>query len=404
MSLGFKYAALSNIGKIRQSNQDSGYAGPNLLVLADGMGGPAGGDIASSIAIDHLRGLDCPADNPEQALDSLRDAINEAHQELCERSTQDPALAGLGTTCIAIRRSENDLTMTHIGDSRAYRLRGGELRQMTNDHSFVQYLVDTGQLTPDQAENHPQRSVLLRVLGDSQEDVTLDESHPEFTVGDRWLLCSDGLCGFVSGQTIGKVLYRSESPKQACESLVELALKAGGPDNVTCVVAEIVENPDQDEPEVVGAAATDRLQQVRCQHDESMPVAESRNPDTPTPDLDSPASSSESSISSFETSSEDETADSVLEQAQAAVPTESLTDKNSAPKFRWGRAIGVIVGIIVLITLFALALWYGLSQRSSTSLPESAVTVSQVSLPATSAPLVETSTTAGQAKTPAISI
>lgn len=404
MSLGFKYAALSNIGKIRQSNQDSGYAGPNLLVLADGMGGPAGGDIASSIAIDHLRGLDSPADNPEQALDSLRDAINEAHQELCERSTQDPALAGLGTTCIAIRRSENDLSMTHIGDSRAYRLRGGELRQMTNDHSFVQYLVDTGQLTPDQAENHPQRSVLLRVLGDSQEDVTLDESHPEFTVGDRWLLCSDGLCGFVSGQTIGKVLYRSESPKQACESLVELALKAGGPDNVTCVVAEIVENPNQDEPEVVGAAATDRLQQVRYQHDESIPVAESSNPDTPTSVLDSPASSSESSISSSETSTEDETADSVLEQAQAAVPTESLTDKNSAPKFRWGRAIGVIVGIIVLIALFACALWYGLSQRSSASLPDSATMVSQVSVPTTSAPLIVPSTTAGQAETPAISI
>lgn len=404
MSLGFKYAALSNIGKIRQSNQDSGYAGPNLLVLADGMGGPAGGDIASSIAIDHLRGLDSPADNPEQALDSLRDAINEAHQELCERSTQDPALAGLGTTCIAIRRSENDLSMTHIGDSRAYRLRGGELRQMTNDHSFVQYLVDTGQLTPDQAENHPQRSVLLRVLGDSQEDVTLDESHPDFTVGDRWLLCSDGLCGFVSGQTIGKVLYRSESPKQACESLVELALKAGGPDNVTCVVAEIVENPDQDEPEVVGAAATDRLQQVRCQHDELMPVAESSNPDTPAPDLDSPDSSSENSISSSETSSEDETADSVLEQAKAAVPTESLTDKNSAPKFRWGRAIGVIVGIIVLIALFAGALWYGLSQRSSASLPDSATMFSQVSAPTTSAPLGVPSTTAGQVETPAISI
>ena len=121
MSIGFNYAALSDIGKIRQSNQDSGYAGPNLLVLADGMGGPAGGDIASSIAIDHLRSLDTEADTPEEALESLREAIAQAHQELCERSTQDPALAGLGTTCIAIRRSENAITMTHIGDSRAFR-------------------------------------------------------------------------------------------------------------------------------------------------------------------------------------------------------------------------------------------------------------------------------------------
>lgn len=367
MSIGFNYAALSDIGKIRQSNQDSGYAGPNLLVLADGMGGPAGGDIASSIAIDHLRSLDNEADNPEEALESLREAISQAHQELCERSTQDPTLAGLGTTCIAIRRSEDALTMTHIGDSRAYRLRGGELRQMTNDHSFVQYLVDTGQLTPEQAETHPQRSVLLRVLGDSQEDVTLDESHPEFTVGDRWLLCSDGLCGFVSGQTIGKMLYRSETPQQACESLVELALKAGGPDNITCVVADIVEDPQETEPQVVGAAATDRLVQLRSQQKE-----DSRDSATK-------ADRGASEIASEDKSDpEDENEDSSFSEARAAIPTESLVEEDSAHKYRWGRIIGVIVGLLVLVGLFAGALWYGMSERPT---PTPTATLTSVSEP-----------------------
>lgn len=372
MSIGFKYAALSDIGKIRQSNQDSGYAGPNLLVLADGMGGPAGGDIASSIAIDHLRSLDTEADTPEEALESLREAIAQAHQELCERSTQDPALAGLGTTCIAIRRSQNAITMTHIGDSRAYRLRGGELRQMTNDHSFVQYLVDTGQLTPEQAETHPQRSVLLRVLGDSQEDVNLDESQPDFTVGDRWLLCSDGLCGFVSGQTIGKMLYRSETPQQACETLVELALKAGGPDNITCVVADIVEDPQAQEPQIVGAAATNRLAELRNQQTEK-PGDEQADDDQDTSDP----------TNQDQTDNEDE--DDSFSQARAAIPTESLTEEGSAPKYRWGRIIGVIVGLIVLLALFATAVWYGMSERPNPTPPATSTSISETKSPATTA-------------------
>ena len=372
MSIGFNYAALSDIGKIRQSNQDSGYAGPNLLVLADGMGGPAGGDIASSIAIDHLRSLDTEADTPEEALESLREAIAQAHQELCERSTQDPALAGLGTTCIAIRRSENAITMTHIGDSRAYRLRGGELRQMTNDHSFVQYLVDTGQLTPEQAETHPQRSVLLRVLGDSQEDVNLDESQPDFTVGDRWLLCSDGLCGFVSGQTIGKMLYRSETPQQACETLVELALKAGGPDNITCVVADIVEDPQSQEPQIVGAAATDRLAELRSKQAEN-PGDEAVSDDQDTSDP----------TNQDQTDNEDE--DDSFSQARAAIPTESLTEEGSAPKYRWGRIIGVIVGLIVLLALFATAVWYGMSERPNPTPPPTSTSISETKSPATTA-------------------
>ena len=261
----FHYAARSDVGLVRQNNQDSGYAGANLLVLADGMGGPAGGDIASSVAMAHLVPLDTDSHPAESLLPLLRDALMDAHEELAERSQHDPELAGLGTTCIAILRSGRKLAMVHIGDSRAYLLRGDTLTQVTTDHSFVQYLVDSGQITPEEAEHHPQRNVVMRILGDSQADVTPDETMREAIVGDRWLLCSDGLSGVVSADTIAEVLTDVHDPGECAEELIRLALLAGGPDNVTCVVADIVPagtNPPA-APQVVGAAAKDRLAPTR---------------------------------------------------------------------------------------------------------------------------------------------
>ena len=261
----FHYAARSDVGLVRQNNQDSGYAGANLLVLADGMGGPAGGDIASSVAMAHLVPLDTDSHPAESLLPLLRDALMDAHEELSERSQHDPELADLGTTCIAILRSGRKLAMVHIGDSRAYLLRGDTLTQVTTDHSFVQYLVDSGQITPEEAEHHPQRNVVMRILGDSQADVTPDETMREAIVGDRWLLCSDGLSGVVSADTIAEVLTDVHDPGECAEELIRLALLAGGPDNVTCVVADIVPagtNPPA-APQVVGAAAKDRLAPTR---------------------------------------------------------------------------------------------------------------------------------------------
>ncbi|WP_127573691.1 PP2C family protein-serine/threonine phosphatase [Georgenia faecalis] len=270
MSIVLHYGARSDVGLVRSSNQDSAYAGPNLLVLADGMGGPAGGDIASSVVVAHLVPLDAEAHGGDDLLDHLRRALAAAHTELEERAEADPELAGLGTTCIAILRSDTKLAMVHIGDSRAYLLRGGELTQVTADHTFVQHLVDLGKLTPDQAERHPQRSVLLRVLGDTDSDVLLDESVREGRPGDRWLLCSDGLSGVVSPETIAETLRTVADPGECAEDLIALALRAGGPDNVTCVVADVLAAeglPDgaapPTTPQVVGAAATDRLRRTR---------------------------------------------------------------------------------------------------------------------------------------------
>ena len=260
MTTSLRYAARSSVGLVRSSNQDSGYAGPHLMVLCDGMGGPAGGDIASAVAVDHLVPLDADSHQAGDLLGLLRDAVQAAHADLVARSSASPELAGLGTTCIAIMRSGNKLAMVHVGDSRAYLLRDGELTQVTTDHTFVEYLVETGRLTREQARQHPQRSVLLRVLGDADGEVQLDESIREAVPGDRWLLCSDGLSGPVSAATIGEVLAGVDDPELAAEQLIDLAERAGGPDNITAVVFDVVEDdpPPQRAPQLVGSAALPR--------------------------------------------------------------------------------------------------------------------------------------------------
>jgi protein phosphatase len=269
VAVALRYAARSDVGLIRKNNQDSGYAGPHLLVVADGMGGAAGGDVASSVVVAHLAPLDDDVPTGD-LLATLKEAVYAAHDELVERVGEDPALAGLGTTVTALLRSGNRFAMIHIGDSRAYVVRDNQMFQVTTDHTFVQHLVQTGQLTPEQAEHHPQRSVLLRVLGDNESEIVLDEWAHEARIGDRWLLCSDGLSGVVSAETIAQVLGGVADPGECADTLVSLALHGGGPDNVTCVVADVLDLdalPDGAapglEPQVVGAAAIDRARPTR---------------------------------------------------------------------------------------------------------------------------------------------
>ncbi|MDN4477771.1 PP2C family protein-serine/threonine phosphatase [Demequina lignilytica] len=265
MYLGIHFAARSDVGLVRANNQDSGFAGPHLLAVADGMGGAAGGDIASSIAIARLAALEGEAHGPDDALDELKTAISDAHAQIVQRARNDPELSGLGTTVTALLRSGSTLSMAHIGDSRAYLLRDGQIDQVTTDHSFVQHLVDTGRLSVADAENHPKRSMLLRVLGDIDADVPVDISVRETRPGDRWMLCSDGLSGVVSKDTLRKTLLEVEDPADCADALVGLALAAGAPDNVTCVIGDIVDidaAPDGVGPptgsQIVGSAARDR--------------------------------------------------------------------------------------------------------------------------------------------------
>lgn len=270
MTIALRYATRSDVGLVRSNNQDSAYAGPHLLVVADGMGGHAGGDVASSVAVAHLVPLDDEAHGPDDALDELAAALNLAHDELLALAEDTPELAGLGTTVTALLRSGNKLAMAHIGDSRAYLLREGRLTQVTTDHSFVQHLVNTGKLTPEEAEHHPQRSVLLRVLGDFDVEIAPDLSVREARPGDRWLLCSDGLSGVVSHDTLAETMAETDNVDACADQLVELALRGGAPDNVTVVVADVVELdqlPDGAAPSttshVVGAAALDRDRPTR---------------------------------------------------------------------------------------------------------------------------------------------
>src|SRR5580765_5776997 len=254
-----RYAARSDIGLGRYSNnQDSGYAGPHLLVIADGMGGHAAGDVASSTAIARLVALDDEAAGAGDALEQLTQALADANQDLRDRVAAEPNLRGMGTTVTAILHSGNKMALAHIGDSRGYLLRDGVLTQLTHDHTFVQTLVDEGRLTEEEARNHPQRNLITRVLTGERDD-TPDLSVRDAKPGDIFLLCSDGLTGVVSEETLTEVLGDGSDVAARAEQLIDLALKGGASDNVTCIVADVIDLDTQDgpstSPEVVGAAA-----------------------------------------------------------------------------------------------------------------------------------------------------
>ena len=259
MNIALRYAARSDIGLGRYSNnQDSGYAGPHLLVIADGMGGHAAGDVASSTAIARLVALDDAAPGAGDALERLTQALTDANQDLRDRVAAEPSLHGMGTTVTAILSSGNKLALAHIGDSRGYLLRDGRLTQITHDHTFVQTLVDEGRLTEEEARNHPQRNLITRVLTGERDD-TPDLSVRDAKPGDTYLLCSDGLTGVVSEETLTEVLSDGSDVAARAEQLIDLALKGGASDNITCIVADVIDLDTQDgpstSPEVVGAAA-----------------------------------------------------------------------------------------------------------------------------------------------------
>ncbi len=233
--------ASSDIGRIRSSNQDSGYAGYNLFFVADGMGGHAGGDIASALCAQRIARIDTVYASAEEAGKALIDVIWEANGVLGETAQAHPELAGMGTTFSGMLITGNQVSIGHIGDSRIYLARDGQVRQITTDHTFVQRLVDTGRITPAEALVHPRRSVLMRVLGDVEEFPDVDSEIIETLPGDRWLLCSDGLSGPVPEDIMNGILLSKIGAEEATELLVGEALEFGAPDNVTVVVVDIVD-------------------------------------------------------------------------------------------------------------------------------------------------------------------
>ncbi len=241
-----RYAARSHVGMVRAKNDDSAYAGHFLAVVADGMGGHAGGDVASASTVLDLIHLDHNR-HGDDAGTNLADEIQSANSLLSELVHVNPKLAGMGTTVTALLLSGERLAYAHIGDSRAYRLKDGVFEQISTDHTFVQRMIDEGRMTEAEAEVHPHKNVLMRVLGDVDASPELDLQYFDATAGERWLLCSDGL-NFVRHEMIEEVIRNTKSLATAADTLIDLTLAAGSPDNVTVVVFDIEEGVVDDAP------------------------------------------------------------------------------------------------------------------------------------------------------------
>jgi PPM family protein phosphatase len=239
MTLALRFAVRSDVGLLREGNEDSAYAGPHLLAVADGMGGHAAGEVASAATITTLAPLDSEDPGPD-LVSALADAVATANLRLQELIISDPAIEGMGTTLTALLWSDGYAALCHIGDSRAYLLRDGQFVQITHDHTLVQSLVDEGKITEDDVATHPHRSLLLRAL-DGRTIAEPDLAPLETFPGDRYLLCSDGLSGVVTEQTLHQTLASIREPDKAAVQLVELAIRGGGPDNITVIVADVVD-------------------------------------------------------------------------------------------------------------------------------------------------------------------
>ncbi|WP_018177339.1 PP2C family protein-serine/threonine phosphatase [Jongsikchunia kroppenstedtii] len=251
MTLVLRYIARSDRGLVRSNNEDSAYAGARLLALADGMGGHAAGEVASQLVIQSLRPLD--DDEPgDDLLGKLERATHDGNVAIADQVAEAPELDGMGTTLTAILFAGSRIGLCHVGDSRGYLLRDGVLEQITRDDTFVQTLVEEGKITAEQAHSHPQRSLIMKALTGTEVEPTL--TIREARAGDRYLLCSDGLSDVVTEETIADTLAEIEDHKQCADRLIELALRGGGPDNVTVVVADVVDDQYGESRPILGGA------------------------------------------------------------------------------------------------------------------------------------------------------
>ena len=261
---------VSDVGTVRSNNQDSAFAGEHLIAICDGMGGHAGGDTASTIAIRSLAHIE--QDNVQGDVQiiahMMETSVMAAHDAIVGKAKRERRLAGMGTTVTSVALVAGYWVLAHIGDSRAYLLHDGRLIRMTSDHSYVQHLIDTGRISEAEARNHPQRNVVMRVLGDfdidSRPDIAVRKAHPS----DRWLLCSDGLCGVLEDSTLQEVLSTCSDQEECAQQLVSMALRAGSTDNVTAVIADATLALDADafdlphQTPLVGGAASASLEPI----------------------------------------------------------------------------------------------------------------------------------------------
>jgi serine/threonine protein phosphatase PrpC len=334
MTLALHYALRSDVGLLREGNEDSAYAGPRLLAIADGMGGHAAGEVASAVAISAIAPLDSQGLTVStEMLDALADAVASARSTLHEMSEADPATEGMGTTLTALLWAGDQVAICHIGDSRAYLLRDGDLYQITRDHTLIQSLVDEGRLSPAAAANHPQRSLIMRALQGST-DADPDLSMHTALLGDRYLLCSDGLTDVVTDMAVHATLVSVQDAEQAVEQLINQAINNGGPDNITCIVADVVDTvagpfaPSRG-PQLVGAAA----------NPDARSLLTSRGPAAPMkPETQAPAS-----------------ANGYLARGLHAPDDDDFDHLDDLPRRRWPivTTVLVVLGLLVAGGLFA---------------------------------------------------
>lgn len=253
MTAGFYFVASSNIGLIRTGNEDAGLASNQVLAVADGMGGHAAGEVASATVIQNL--FDSLPELPTTVADSrswLLTEIEKANSSLADIIVERPETRGMGTTLSAVVSVEDKILVGHVGDSRVYRVRNGEITRLTKDHTYVQMLVDNGEISVSEAERHPRRNLMIRAI-DGIHELQVDLAIEDALVGDRYLICSDGLSGLVNDERIKQVLSAADLT-QAANQLIEFALAAGAPDNVTVIVAEYQLSPFPSDAFMVGSA------------------------------------------------------------------------------------------------------------------------------------------------------
>lgn len=328
--LKLNFAVASDRGLVRGNNEDSAYAGPYLLALADGMGGHAAGEIASQLMINHIMRLDAdPEDNDMLAL--LGSVAEDANRAIAEGVREAPETDGMGTTLTALMFNGSEFGMCHVGDSRGYRLRDGKLEQITVDDTYVQSLVERGELDPEDISTHPRRSLILKAYTGRPVEPTLKSL--DARVGDRLLLCSDGLSDPVTASTIEQTL-RNGTPQEAAFRLVELALRSGGPDNVTVVIADVVDgdSPDIELPTVAVTAG----------------ALNGEQPEDPRPDTAAGRAAMAIQARQSRVIPPEPTAQASSSEGASAVTGPKPEKKKSA-----GKRIAVVVAVLAVLALIA---------------------------------------------------